>query len=239
MYEESEDHKARPPRALKVARQGLILSAVVCRSFLEEWPEGTERDDTHAWLLEWLDLMKLRPHLEPDEKWTLDAKLGELPKRLYVQGTWHCEGLAILSWALQLADFPPHDQKVSPVAITRHFQLMEESASEILESAKLRPRAELEAAREWFYSLHCNLRQFLFYNGTGEVAAWNADYLHTLGLSPEELMPLGRLAFRGKPLSEAERGELEEWECVIRERHRASIWLEDASEAYTELAVDT
>ena len=49
----------------------------------------------------------------------------------------------------------------------------------------------------------------------------------------------GGLAFEGKPLAEADRERLEDWESVICERHRAAIWLVGEEQPYTEISVDT
>ena len=102
----------------------------------------------------------------------------------------------------------------------------------------MRPREELQAAREWFYDVHCTLRGFLNHGGDGHLAIGIGQFVQTLGLDSEVVMVGNGLAFEGKPLIEAERSDLWNWEAVICERHRAIMWLEE-DEPYTEISVDT
>ena len=103
----------------------------------------------------------------------------------------------------------------------------------------LREVVELEAAREWFYDLHCTLRGFLFHNGNGFLAEWIDQYLDMLALDPKMIRDGRSLRYEGRLLSEAERKRLQEWEWVITERHRASIWLMGEYPFFTEVSVDT
>jgi hypothetical protein len=60
-----------------------------------------------------------------------------------------------------------------------------------------------------------------------------------LALDPKTIRKGSSLLFNGSPLHEAERKHLQEWEWVITERHRASIWLEGEYPLFTEVSVDT
>jgi hypothetical protein len=159
--------------------------------------------------------------------------------RQRVCGTWFVEGLSILSWALRRGDFPPHDHKVDPIAITNALDFLHADAEKLLATPSLRDTEELVAAREWFYDVHCTLRGFLFHDGDGRLADWIGSYLAVLALDPKIVQYRRSLRFDGRPLYEAERKNLEEWESVITERHRAAIWLKGEEPLYTELSVDT
>ena len=67
----------------------------------------------------------------------------------------------------------------------------------------------------------------------------SATIWRPLGLNRKKVMAGKGLAFEGKPLAEADRERLEEWEVVIRERHRASMWLVGDEDPYTAISVDT
>jgi hypothetical protein len=229
----------RPPAALDVARRALILSAVVCRASIEGHRDETYRRQTVKDIDQWLDELRLWPHLEPEEEVILRTTLGVLSQRLQIRGTWFAEGLAILSWALCRSEFPPHDRKVDPIDVTNALDFLHPDAEKLLESPKLRDAAELEATREWFYDLHCTLRGFLFHNGDGRLAEWIDRYRAALSLDPKTIRHDGLLQFDGRPLPEAEREQLQEWERIITERHRASIWLMGEYPLYTEVSVDT
>jgi hypothetical protein len=229
----------RPPAPVDVARRALILSEVVCRASIESSTDESYKRQTAENIREWLDELRLRPHLEPDEKKILRAGFGKMPRRLQVSGTWYVEGLAILAWALRRGEFPPHGRKVDPIAVPNALDFLHPDAEKLMKKPTLRDAAQLDAAREWFYDAHCTLRGFLNGNGDGHLAEWIGLYLAKLGLASKAVKYGRSLRFAGRPLREAEREDLEEWEWVIRERHRASIWLVGEEPLYTELPVDT
>jgi len=228
-----------PPKPLDIARRALILSGVVCRASLESYTDKDYQRETRARIQGWFDELELWPHLEPLEEKIIRAPFGKLPRRLQIQGTWFIEGLAILAWALKRSDFPAHDQKADAVAVTNALDFLQPDAAKLLLAPKVRKRAELEAAREWFYDAHCTLRRFLHHAGDGRLASWIGDYLKVLGIDPKAVMKMGHLAVEGQAVGEADRERLLGWENVICERHRAAIWLAGEDPLYTELPVDT
>lgn len=229
----------QPPEPVVIARRSLILSGIVCRASLENYADEEYKRETAALIHSWFDELGLWPYLEPCEEEIVRCPFDKMPKRLVVRGTWFVEGIAVLAWALNRHDFPPHDQKVDPVAITNALDFLDPSAEQLLTSPSARNQAELKAAREWSYDLHCTLRGFLHHGGDGRLAPWIGDYLATLGLEPHTVMKDGILTVAGKPIVETARDELLEWENVISEKHRAAIWLEGRYPLYTELPVDT
>jgi hypothetical protein len=237
--EKDEYDQPPPPAPVDVAWRALVLSGVVCRACLEGYTDEEYKQQTAGFIREWFDELGLWPYLEPDEGEIIRAPFGALPHQLGVDGTWFVEGLAILAWALRRADFPPHDQKVDPIAVTNALDFLDPGAARLLRSPTLRPPAELAAAREWFYDIHCTLRQFLFYQGDGHLADGIGQYVNRLGLDPDAVLFEGGLAIDGGPLARAGRERLEVWEWAIRERHRAAIWLRGEYALYTELPVDT
>lgn len=234
-----EEQDTPPPTPVEVARRALILSAVVCRANLERYTDEDYRRQAVEDIREWFDELELWPHLELREEQLLGAEFGTLPRQLGVEATWYVEGLAVLAWALRRGDFPPHDRKVNAIAVTDALDFLHPDAAKLLAAPTLRSPAELKAAREWFYDVHVSLRQFLNRGGDGHLAPWIGQFVDTLGLDRKVVLAGNGLAFRGQPLPDADRGEVQEWENVIRERHRAVIWLEGYDEPYTELPVDT
>jgi hypothetical protein len=237
MDEEASDDK--PPTPLDVARRALILSGVACRASIESYADEGYRRETAGHIHDWLDELSLWSHLEPYEEEILRAPFGALPSWLRAQGTWFVEGLALLAWSLRRCDFPPHSRKVDPIAVTDSLDFLSPDAGSLLDSPALREAVELKAAREWFYDAHCTLRHHLFRQGDGRLAYWIGQYVGVLGLDPEEVLAGDGLAFDGAPLTEADRGRLEDWEHVVSERHRAAIWLKGEYPLFTELPVDT
>jgi hypothetical protein len=229
----------RPPTPLEVAQRALILSAVICRASIEKDRDEEYKQKTIEDIHEWIEELRLWPHLDPVEKQILQIPLGALSRRLQIQGTWFSEGLAILSWSLHRSEFPTHDVTVDPIAVTNALDFLDPDAEKLLESTLLREAVELEAAREWFYDLHCTLRVYLFHNRDGLLAEWIDHYLTILAVDPKTIHKRRSLRFEGRLLREAERKRLQEWEWVITERHRASIWLVGEYPLLTEVPVDT
>jgi hypothetical protein len=236
---ERDEKPDRPPAPAAVARRALILSGVMCRAFLEGHPDARYRREVMEEIREWFHNLGLWAHLEPEEEKLIRSPFGAMTKWRQRQGTWYSEGLAILAWALGRSNFPPHDRRVDPIAITNTLSFLDPEAADLLTSPSLRGPKELEAAREWFYDLHCTFRGFLYHGGDGRLASWVGDYLAVLGIEPKAVMHEGGLTFDGSPLAEADRERLEGWEQVVFERHRAAIWLLGEEPLYTELAVDT
>jgi hypothetical protein len=236
---EDELSRPPPPSPVEVARRALVLSGVVCRAFIEDDKDEKSRrvmaEETRAWF----DQLGLWPYLEPYEREIIDTEFGAMSRHLAIAGTWFVEGLAILAWALRRGKFPPHDKQVDPIAVTNSLDFLFPDAADLLAAPTLRPAEEIKAAREWFYDIHCSLRGFLHHNGDGHLAYWIGDYMKILGLKRKSVMVGKGLAFEGRPLAEADRTRLEQWEPVICERHRASMWLVGDEDPYTEISVDT
>jgi hypothetical protein len=233
-----EDYRPPPPGPVAVARRALILSGVVCRAFIEDSTDESRRElvgDIH----DWFDDLDLWPYLEAEEEEITQVELGKMPRQLRHRATWYSEGLAILAWALRRADFPPHNDQVEPTFVTEALDFLSPDAEELLKAPTLRPREELDAAREWFYDVHCTLRGFLNHSGDGHLATGIEQFVQTLGLDQAVVMVGNILAFESNPIDVVDRKRLQEWEQVIFERHRAVMWLEDSDEPYTEISVDT
>lgn len=195
--EGEEDVTFEPPTALAVARRAMILCGVVCRASIETYEDEDYRLETADRIRNWFTDLDLWPYVESHEQAIIDCEFGEMPPRLRIRGTWLIEGLSILSWALKRRDFPPHDDKVDPIAVTNSLDFLSEDAKSLLTTAHLREAAELQAAREWFYDVHCTLRSFLHYGGNGRLASWIGDYLQVLNIPAECVMCDGSLALDG------------------------------------------
>ena len=149
-----------PPDAQRVARRALILSAIVCRSNSDHDPTNPDAIDLWNRLKAWVESLDLASEIEPAEKEMIYAPLGSLDKRKGTRASWNAEGLGILAWALGRFPFPKYGEKVDSYELTDSLVFLAEEAAEIISSAELRPRAELEACRELLYAIHCRLREF-------------------------------------------------------------------------------
>jgi hypothetical protein len=234
-----EEITFHPPEPIDIARRALILSAVVCRATLESYTDAEYKRQTAKDIHDWFDQLELWPYLEPVEEEIIRARFGKLPTSSQINATWYVEGLAILAWALRRADFPPHDQKVDPIAVTNALDFLNLDAAKLVNSHRVRSQDVLQAAREWFYDLHCTLRCFLHHKGDGRPGAGVRDYLKILEIDPNRVIDDGCVVVDGSSLCKVGRKRVEEFESIVRERHRAAIWLVGEDPVYTDLNVDT
>ena len=229
-----------PPDAQRVARRALILSAIVCRSNSDHDPTNFDAIDLWGRLKTWIESLDVAAEIEPAEKEMIYAPLGSLDNRKRIQAAWHAEGLGILAWALGRFPLPKYDQKVDPYELTDSLAFLSEDAADIIKSAELRPRAELNACRELLYAIHCRLRQFFRDKQARSIAAWiEPQWLETLGVE-SPLGATGDLRIGNVEIAHAKNEDVRRYEEIVYERHRAAIWIvgEDGP-LYSLVSVDT
>jgi hypothetical protein len=104
------------PSARRVAARAMVLSTIVCRSYLEqEHRRGDYRNARGSiGLLAWLTQSGLQSELEPDERRFLATPVGAASDRAMVDAHWRTEGLGVLAWALGRFELPPYDEQTNP-----------------------------------------------------------------------------------------------------------------------------
>ena len=210
-----------PPDARRVARRAMVLSAIVCRC------NSDHPDAIDLWkrLKKWVEQLFLEDEMESTEKTIFYAPLGTLDDRQRIRGTWNAEGLGILAWALKLFLFPRVGAKVDPYELTDSFCFLNDEAADVISSAQLRSRAELDSCRELMYAIHCRLREYLRTHTSKSIAHWiEPSWLSTLGLD-SPLGPHHDLRIGEVEIGLSNENAVRQCEWTVCERHRASIWL--------------
>ena len=97
---------AADPSARRVALRALALAAVCSRAFLEQDdPEEVDQEGERQRIEQWvIEVEGLDAELEPDEWRILQSGIEMLDDRAGVDAAWRIEGLAVLVWALGLAE---------------------------------------------------------------------------------------------------------------------------------------
>ncbi len=229
-----------PPDEGRVARRALILSAIVCRSNRDHDPANPDAISLWHRLKAWVESLDLAAEIEPAEKDMIYAPLGTLDNSRRIRATWHAEGLAILAWALRRFPYPPFAQKVDPYELTDSLAFLNEDAEGVIQSAELRPRAELDACRELLYAIHCRLREFQRRKGARRIGTWiEPMWLETLGIE-SPLGPTGDLQVGDVEIAAADEEKVTQYEWAVCERHRAAIWLVgEEGPLYSQVPTDT
>ena len=232
--------QATPPGVGQVLRRAFAMSALVCRGSIENGAGHPDAEALHKRILGWVEGQGLIDQLAPIELDLLKTPLGRLTETQIIGATWAVEGLAILAWGATLYEFPMHDEKVDPYAVTDIVGFLSDDPTAIIDSANLRIPTELTACRELLYAVHSRLRDFLRYQQpqtfTGWVEAW---WLELLGVPFDYLIVDNDLAIDRIPLSQAGNDRVQMCEWAVCERHKAICWLTGESLVYSETTVDT
>src|SRR5207245_644776 len=92
------------------------------------------------------------------EKELLKLKPGIWPRQAIKDASWRAEALGVIAWALNLLDsIPPYDQQHAEASLVRAAEEREPTA-EFVSSARVRPAAEIRAAREIAENWHWRAR---------------------------------------------------------------------------------
>lgn len=226
--------------ATLVARRSLVLAAVSCRGLIDGGQGQLEAEALHLRMLHWLDKFGLWSETEASEEKVLRTPLGELERKDAIQAGWYAEGLAIFAWALDQADFPKHDQEVEPYNIADALGFLSDNVEMITDNAKLQNSMKLQAGRELLYAIHVRLRDYIRNRERKNFASWiEPGWIDMLEVDMNYLTVQSDLAIDGEPLSDANNSRVIECEYIADERHRASIWLAEPHQSYSQISVDT
>jgi hypothetical protein len=140
----------------------MVLSAVAARAFLEENTQQLgSADKTRVELLDSLSDLGLAGELEREERDLFKTRVGRADKAIAANASWRCEGLAVLAWSLGQFQLPAYDEAVDPIAAQGTVGLANAAfARELLDSATLRPAADIERFATHATVVTWRLRQY-------------------------------------------------------------------------------
>jgi hypothetical protein len=197
--------------------------------------------DLHARLLGWVGELEIADEFEPGEREILDAAPGQLPGRQFSDSMWRIEGLEVLGWALGRSELPRYDtlSNVDDVWNTLGF-LDYARVTEVLATASLRPRNEIEEFRAAMLGYHWRLRQFKYVNPDPmDFTVFAAKcWFGSFDLSGFELID-NDLAILGERIDRVKEETLADAMSIALERHLAANWLCDGPAVYSESDVST
>lgn len=260
---------ASPPDAARVARRALVLAAVGMRCALElrvmkdaaELRRGMEAQSrgellainyagtfaaAHDELLvtirrvvESLATFRLEAEVQPLERLLLGMPVGTPGPQALVNGAWLGEGVAVLAWALGLAELPPHDVEADVFQLAGRLGIGT-PAPAVLAAPALRPHEELSAQCRRLLGIHWRLRELLL-KPTAPVDFRAFSETSWFGGFDLTGMPLakGDLAVGGVPVTEAPPHAVALARSVAFERHRAINWLLEGGALYAEVDTST
>jgi hypothetical protein len=107
--------------------------------------EAESAGDTYARSRAWLTANGLDDELEPRERTFLDCALGTASDDDVSLGSWRVEGLAVLAWALGVADLAGPDREADPMDLWTALDFLSEGRPAILDYPALRTPPEIAA----------------------------------------------------------------------------------------------
>lgn len=154
-----ENEKLKAPTAARVAKRAMVLSALVCRGFIEV-DNPAEVEELRASLLPWIDKVGARKEMEQHELVALTAPLGGLDAQVQINLAWAVEGLGVLAWAMKRYELHDGDTLAEPQSITNTMMFLHEGAKGLVDEPLLRDREALKSMKEQSYTKLCHLKEF-------------------------------------------------------------------------------
>jgi hypothetical protein len=228
-----------PPLPARVARRALVLSAVCCRSAIEDDAQNAEAETFRREVLEWLHDVSAIDEAEPEELALLSAPLGSLNERQVIDASWHGEGLGVLAWALARYELPSYQQTISSPDAADAIGFMTLDAAELIGNAVLRRPEELEELAERLLALHWRLVEFSMQPEHMDFMSFaRTAYFGPLDVEGLEFVR-GDLAIDGRPLMDVGEARWRECLSIARERQQAANWLCGQETLYSDVTCDT
>jgi hypothetical protein len=235
-----------PPSATRVARRAVALMAVTARALIEREVKlgrapADQAAELRARLLDWAGGLDIDDEFELEEREVLEAAPGQLPDRRFSDSMWRIEGLEVLGWALGRSNLPRYDALSNFDDVWNALGFLDSArVAEVLSTASLRPREELEAFRAAMLGYHWRLRQFKYVKPDPiDFRAFASDcWFGSFDVSGFDLID-NDLAIRGERIDRAKEEAFADAVSIALDRHLAANWLCDGPAVYSEADVST
>ena len=165
---------------------------------------------------------------------------GTLDRQATINSTWRLEGLGVLAWALGRFDLPPYDELVNPPALLRSLNFLDVTlAQNLLETATLRERQELDEFNRQMLAFHWRVRDFTLRPQPMDFIKFGREaWFGPFDISPFRLSE-GDLALGEFSISKAPPDIFGRAQSAAMERHLAINWLTRGGDVYSETDTST
>lgn len=228
-----------PPVAQRVVQRAFCISAVVCRSLIDEHSTVEQCQSINGRIRPWLAAVGAEAELEAWEADALAEPLGSLSIRMRANGSWMSEGLVVLAWALGRYELPAHDDCVDPQAVTNALGFLHPDAASHCQELQLRPPTEIQSFANRAFALHWRLRQFSLQPEHLDFAKFaQTAWFGPLNIEGVALVNKD-LSIHGKSINQAPQDAIRAATSIAMERHRAFNWLLGYGTIYSEIDTST
>lgn len=238
---ELDEHlELQMPNARRVAERMFVMLVLACRGWIES--TGTPEEDRERkfkQLADWFWSLEIGHELEDHERAVLDTPLGGLSPKEVLSLIAKFDDVAVLAWALRLAEMPAHDCFFERRKLSEAIGLYSEDAHFVIDSADLRDAIDLRAQADRILAVHWRLREWELRPSHLDFAKLASD----TWFGPIELttLPLknGDLAFNDRPISKVDPALIDRCTTAIAHRHRAINWLCGHHPVYSQVQTAT
>lgn len=239
MLEEIIEDSPTPPILDRIAARAMVLSAVVCRAFIEKDADKPKAEKLREDVVEWLTTIGVAEEMEPSEAVLLLTPLGELSRPCVIDASWKAEGMVVLAWVLGRASLPVFYAQCEPSEVANAMGFLAGRESTVLKQPRLRPSSEVSVTEETYLTLHWRLRQFSIDSKPIDFAA----YVASCNWGPLRLDQVnlceGDLAIDGVRIDRLPYAVFRQTLSIVQERHRAFNWLIGWDPVYSQVTTDT
>ncbi len=226
------------PTARRIAERAMVLCTVAARGFLES-ERPADAEEMQGDLREFVERNELERELEPAEAALLAAPIGSLDRQAMIDATWRLEGMAVLAWALGVADVPAHDQPVEGIRMCVSLGLLSRERPILLELPQRRPAEDIARMETRLLGIHWRMVDYRAQSTRLDFRAIAArNWSGVWDLSNVPLVD-DDLAIRGVRVDLADPVARSETESIARERHHAINWIMGRSRTYGDAPHDT
>lgn len=227
------------PDALRVAQRALALSAVICRSGIEQDAGNKQAENFWGEVIKWIEQLGLSSEVEPEEMEMLRTPLGKLSKKQHIDASWQTEALAVLAWALKKSSLPDYDVQADGPQSAQILGFLNERNQTVLNDAQLREPEEIGVLGDHLFVVHWRLRQFSL-----DQSRMNfEDFARSAWFGPLPLDGLNLLdddlEIQGVPIFKATEKQWREALSITQTRHQAVNWLLGQNPIYSQVTADT
>jgi hypothetical protein len=246
-----DDFEAPAPSKDEAARRALCVSAVSAlgAAAFDLSSGAAPSDQVEPWaedVRQWMVQQGLVRTLSNVERGLVEKSLADWTQREMIDASWRQESIGILLWALSILDeLPPYDRQFENVA--GHVPLLQTSDG-FLHDAELRPRNEIDHARDLAELWHWRSRTTLLQGGPDfaethldvdldDIVTRAAAHAHDQGDIPTPID--GDFPAFGKTYRDLTPDEYAEATSIAVERQYALNWLCGYSSDWDEVPTDT
>jgi hypothetical protein len=234
-----DEAELTPPTFERVVSRAIVLSAAVCRAYIEENADDPKAETFRQKMMPWIEAQGALTELEPRERIRLDQPLGQLGSQVRVDFTWRSEGLAILAWYLGCITLPEQREPVIPSNVANSLYFTQDTARAELLCADVRSDEEFLIQYQRHLAIHWRLREY-------SLSGARIDFLELartawfgpLNITRTRLIE-NDLAIGAEPLFRARQSTIQQCLGIAQERHRAVNWLAGYDPVYSEVDVST